>query len=200
MTYNTNVPVASQTPSLFPAQGTANFTVLKQTIGRDHIFNNTVVPGDNTGYHKQVTLQNRNNPSSLPTGLNAMLYSQKAAPNASQLMFWDGTIFNQLTPLGVAVPLGIGGTTTVANGATNIIFADPGYKYTALVWAVVQGTNDYLLANIIKSGANAASNLAESSSGAIYGISIAGGNLGIQNTNGSSLIFNYSAIIMKSLP
>jgi hypothetical protein len=152
MSYNANVPIASQTPSLFPAQGSANFTVLKTLIGRDHIFNNTVVAGDNSGCHKQVTLINRSNPVALPGGTNAMLFSQKTAPNASQLMYWDGTIFNQLTPVGFVVPLLITGKLALAAGASTVIFNNPGYKYVGTAIGLAQGTQNTAMDLLTKEG------------------------------------------------
>ena len=41
MTFDPAVPLATQSPALFPAQNQANMSVLNANIGRDHQFNNT---------------------------------------------------------------------------------------------------------------------------------------------------------------
>lgn len=54
MTYNTNVPNSAQSPALFPAQGSANFTRLKTLISANHKFNDTAAVDD--GQHQNVQM------------------------------------------------------------------------------------------------------------------------------------------------
>jgi len=54
MTYNPTVPLNSDSPSIFPAQGQANFTRLQTLLGADHQFNLTAAADD--GYHNLVHL------------------------------------------------------------------------------------------------------------------------------------------------
>ncbi len=57
MTFDPAVPLATQSPALFPAQNQANMSVLNANIGRDHQFNNTpnaIPPTDDTGYHNLI--------------------------------------------------------------------------------------------------------------------------------------------------
>jgi len=75
MTFNANVPDASQSPNIFPAQNSTNMTRLKQIISNDHKFNNTVQVPDTDGYHKKVSLINQTSSPSIPAGANAMMYS-----------------------------------------------------------------------------------------------------------------------------
>ena len=98
MTFNTNVPDASQSPGLFPTQNNTNFTRLQAIIAGDHQFNNTEpsAPPNNDGVHKQVTLINRANPSSVPTGSNSMFYGKAATDAVNELWFFDGGGFAQV--------------------------------------------------------------------------------------------------------
>lgn len=50
MAYDVNVPVATQSPTVFPAQSVENFTRLKTLITADHQFNDAIAAND--GYHK----------------------------------------------------------------------------------------------------------------------------------------------------
>lgn len=166
MSYNANVPDASQTPSLFPPQGSANFNRLKTIINNDHIFNNTApVPvgglPTNDGRHRQVTLKNRDRPTQIPTGTDAILYSSSGngaeAGKANQLFYWDGTTYNQLTPVTLAVPLVVTGqAAAIAIGTTVLAFADPGYKYSATAFGLNINTNEMTFAVILRSGSNQA--------------------------------------------
>lgn len=90
MTFNANVPNASQSPGLFPAQANTNFSRLRTIINRDHVFNNTTDATD--GIHKQVTMRSRSTPSSLPAG-NGILYSQTF--DGANEVFWYNGITNR---------------------------------------------------------------------------------------------------------
>ncbi len=57
MSYNTNIPNPTQSPSLFPGQATTNWTRLKTIINADHQFNDSVASTD--GYHKVVRWVNQ---------------------------------------------------------------------------------------------------------------------------------------------
>jgi hypothetical protein len=98
MTFNTNVPDASQSPGLFPTQNNTNFTRLQAIIAGDHQFNNTApsAPPNNDGVHKQVTLINRANPSSVPTGSNSMFYGKLATDTVNEIWFFDGGGYAQV--------------------------------------------------------------------------------------------------------
>ena len=178
MTYNPNVPNASETPSLFPAQGSANFTRLRKIINNDHIFNDVApVPvgglPTNDGRHRQVTLKNRNRPTQIPTGTNSILYSSSGnAPEtgqANQLFYWDGTDYSQLTPVGIVIPLAITGKSAAAisPNANLIIYPDPGFKYTGIAIGVTVNTNETGIYLITRSGANVA-NVISSAGGSIF--------------------------------
>ncbi len=182
MTYNQQVPNASQSPAIFPSQGQANFSRLRTIINNDHIFNDTA-PGpspNNDGRHRQVTLRNRVDPVNLATGMNSMLYSSSAAASVNQLKYWDGTVYNQLTPVTLAVPMVVTGqAAAVPTGATVLAFADPGYKYAATAFGLNINTNEYAFATILRSGSNQATEIT-SQGGSIFNrpqFSFSGNNL-----------------------
>ena len=96
MTYNPNVPNASQSPGLFPTQNNTNFARLKTLINADHVFNDSAQSTD--GVHRQVTMVARTTPVSLPAGTNAILYTKVDTLGASQLNFWNGSENFLITP------------------------------------------------------------------------------------------------------
>ena len=95
MTFSTQVPVASQSPQLFPAQANVNFTRLKTIINADHVFNDSTQTTD--GVHRQVTLINRATPVSLPVGTNGIMYSFLDGAGQTQLRFYNGNTDVQIT-------------------------------------------------------------------------------------------------------
>lgn len=96
MSFDPNVPNASQSPGLFPMQNSANFAQLKKIITKDHVFNDTAQATD--GYHRQMTMIARSTPGSLPTGANAILYTRLDGASKPQLRFYNGTNDYQITP------------------------------------------------------------------------------------------------------
>lgn len=94
MTYDANVPNGGQSPGLFPVQNNTNYARLKTIISGDHIFNDTAANDD--GCHKQVTLANRVDPSSVPTGTNSMVYGKAATDSVNELWFYDSVTPRQL--------------------------------------------------------------------------------------------------------
>lgn len=76
MAYDVNVPVATQSPTVFPAQSVENFTRLKTLITADHQFNDATAAND--GYHKVEHFVNQggaygdNTPASLGTSTGQM--------------------------------------------------------------------------------------------------------------------------------
>jgi len=83
MSFNPNVPNASQPPDLFPPQNATNFSRLQTIIQKDHQFNETAQVTD--GVHKQVTMIARAlaTPASLPAGTQALTWK-----NAVTFLQW----------------------------------------------------------------------------------------------------------------
>ena len=107
MTFDPNVPNASQSPGLFPAQMNANLTRLKTIILGDHVFNDTAQPDDGT--HKQVTLVARVDPVSLPAGTNGILYG-KIAGSTAKVFYYDGARVFKMAQVLAAVTFNQAGT------------------------------------------------------------------------------------------
>lgn len=94
MTYDPAVPQSSESPSVFPGQGQANFGRLKTIIEADHQFNNTAQAND--GYHNVIheTLQT-------PSGVLAStgrLYANTIAGRVHQFYMDDQGTSYQITP------------------------------------------------------------------------------------------------------
>ena len=98
MTFDYNVPNASQSPGLLPAQNSTNFSRLKTIINADHVFNDTGQATD--GYHKQCTMVNVSAfpTHPLPSGAGAILYSKLDSSSKAQLYFDNGSSNYQITP------------------------------------------------------------------------------------------------------
>lgn len=94
MTYNPTVPLNSDSPSIFPAQGQANFTRLQTLLGADHQFNLSAAADD--GYHNLVHLTQQ-----APAGALAAtgrLYA-KSSGSRIHLFYMDDTgVQYQLSP------------------------------------------------------------------------------------------------------
>lgn len=109
MTYDPNVPNASQSPGLFPPQNNTNYARLKTIINADHVFNDSAQSTD--GVHRQVTMIARAIPVILPAGTNSILYSWVDSNSQTQLKFYNGANDYQLTPTWSV----ISGTVTISS-------------------------------------------------------------------------------------
>jgi hypothetical protein len=94
MSFDTNVPNASQSPGVFPSANSTNFTRLKAIIDADHNFLDSAA--DAQGAHNQVTYINRSDPSSLLTGTDSIEYGKTATDGVNELWFYDGTTPRQV--------------------------------------------------------------------------------------------------------
>ena len=96
MTFDPNVPNASQSPGLFPAQMNTDLARLKTIINADHVFNDTAQSTD--GAHRQMTMIARAIPVALPAGTNGILYAWVDGSGRTQMRFYNGVTDVQMTP------------------------------------------------------------------------------------------------------
>jgi len=75
MTFSVNVPVATQSPGLFPAQMNTDLSRLKLIIEGNHQFNDTVGVPNTDGFHNRVDYINPAIIPTIPAGANATGYS-----------------------------------------------------------------------------------------------------------------------------
>ncbi len=99
MTFDPAVPLATESPAVFPAQNQTNMTVLNTNIARDHQFNNTpnaTPPTDNTGYHNLIhmTIQ----APSLSLASTGRLYVKTASGLVNLFYMDDAATAYQITP------------------------------------------------------------------------------------------------------
>lgn len=151
MTFDPNVPNAGQSPGLFPAQMNTDLNRLKTLINAEHVFNDTAQADD--GVHRQMTMVARTDPVALPAGTNGMLYTWLDSSNRPQLKYWNGTVFNQLTPTDELWPVKVAGSASLANNATQTIL-NVAYNWAGTGWAIIQNgaTLVFRFYNIIRMG------------------------------------------------
>lgn len=166
MTFDPNIPNASQSPGLFPPQNNTNFARLKTIVNTDHVFNDTTQTTD--GYHRQATMIARAQPGVLPTGSNAILYSWLDGAGQTQLRFYNGAIDFQITPIVNTGPVKVTGIVNLTGNALSVavytiptntfltIFVnyttpDPGNKFR---YYLVYNSGGFSVGNIIKESSN----------------------------------------------
>ena len=94
MTFNPTVPLNSDSPSIFPAQGQANFTRLQTIIGVDHQFN--LSPAANDGWHNLIHMTQQ-----APSGALAATgraYVKSSAGQVNDFYMDDAGTQYQITP------------------------------------------------------------------------------------------------------
>lgn len=196
MTFDPNVPNASQSPGLFPAQNNTNFARLKTIINADHVFNDTAQTTD--GVHRQVTLISRAVPVSLPGGTNAILYSWVDALSRTQLRFYNGSTDVQLTPPSELFPMRIYGSASVTGLGTAVAYADPGFLWAGTGYALLTSQNASSFWNILRSGANDFHKIDDNGSSSLYPTFFFSGNdLMVRNQSASTQSITWSLIINR---
>ncbi len=130
------VPVATQSPGLFPAQGQTNFTRLKAIIDRDLNFTDSSTATQ--GCHKQVTFLPRLDPSEPPTssdippGAISMIYSKRASDLVPEIWYSNDVYNSQLDWRQLSGVLN--GTTSDSVPFPNIVTIPPFCYGTVLVF------------------------------------------------------------------
>lgn len=129
MTFDAAIPLAGNSPGIFPAQSQTNFQRLQAIIDADHQFNNTAAAND--GYHNLIHMTTQ-----APTGLLAStgrLYV-KVVAGAVNLLYMDdlGTEY-LITPQYLVTPIRITATVNLNDGQIYKIpsLVNPAYDYTA---------------------------------------------------------------------
>lgn len=196
MTFDPNVPNASQSPGVFPAQNNTNFARLKTIINADHVFNDTAQTTD--GVHRQVTMIARASPVGLPTGTNAILYAWVDSQSRTQLRFYNGAVDIQLTPPDELYPIRVVQTQSVNGNQTVTAFADPGYRWAGTGWAAITGQNIFRFYNILRMGGNDIHEIdTNDGSTSRPTFSFSGNNLRITNNDSSTQSLTWSLIINR---
>lgn len=157
MTFNANIPQASDIISNSQAQLLANFQQLNTQFGVDHNAFNTG-SGNGNGHHKLINFDQAASAPS-PTGTESGLYPFSVG-GLIQLLFKNASKTYQLTGLtittsgsnnGLTTPWGIilnWGTMTPSSGGTAVTFAVP-FTSSAYVFCQAQSTSTANTANII---------------------------------------------------
>lgn len=163
MSFNPNVPNASQSPGLFPTQNNNNFSRLQTIIEADHVFNATAQSND--GIHKQVKLLNAAVPVALVNGENGIHFATTDSLGRSVEWYYNGVTYYPLNSIKCFVnfngsDLSIRSEYNVASiirwnaspGRYRITFATPfvssgdGNKYITVISAMHPNTN--IIANV----------------------------------------------------
>lgn len=196
MSFDANVPNASQSPGLFPGQSNTNFTRLKNIINADHVFNDSAQATD--GVHRQCTMIARASPGSLPAGTNSILYTWLDSGSKAQLRFYNGVTDQIITPLDIEAPLRVVGTQSVSGSTTVTAYADPGFTYAGTGWAIATGTSVFRFYSFIRSGTNDIHEIdSHSGTPARPSFSFSGNDLKITNNDSGTLSVTWSLIINR---
>lgn len=196
MTFDPNVPNASQSPGLFPAQANTNFARIKTLINADHVFNDTASSTD--GVHRQMQMVARAVPVSLAVGVNAICYTWIDSLGRAQLRFYNGVTDVQLTPPQELYPIRVAGATSLAAGASTTVYADPGFRWAGTGWAMLQNTIIYTFYNLLRSGSNRGVSIDTSTTGPVRPtFSFVGNDLVITNNDLAGQAVEWSLIINR---
>lgn len=171
MTFDPNIPLASNEPGIFPAQSQTNFGRLQTLISADHQFNNSIAPND--GYHNLIHMTPQA-PTEILSGIGRTYV--RIVDGLTQLFYMDDANTEyQITPnpLMIIKDTALVGSLSIVN-----IFPNPGYDYTGDVTAYVNGSSVYRSAVLVKSG-TATSDLVYSEN------NVGGGAPGIAYGNGA---------------
>jgi hypothetical protein len=207
MTLDTNIPVASQSPSLYPPQSHDTLNRFRTLLTADHQVNNTTATND--GYHNLIHMQPVTIPSGL-AGIGQLYVKISSVTSKPELFFMDSAgVETKLVPSDLTLPIRvIGAVNTVLTGmATNVIYPDPGFDYTGFAIAYYAGTANQSTYNIIKIGSppnpvftdiHLIDDHNTSGGSAAPTLSFSGGNLLIKNNGNpgtvvASLIINRSS-------
>jgi hypothetical protein len=152
MTYNANIPLSSDSPSLFPVQSQSNFNRLQTLISADHKFNLTAAADD--GYHNLVHLTEQ-----APTGVLAAvgrLYAKTSASRVHLHYMDDQAQEYQITPtmpIRAAVNFdGSGGAVIRSQFNVSSVVHDFLGKYT-ITFTTPMPDNNYIVSGIGMRGA-----------------------------------------------
>jgi len=144
MTYDASIPLASDSPGLFPSQAQANFGRLQAIISANHQFNLSAAASD--GYHNLIVMTQQ-----APTGPLAgvgRLYV-KLIDGSVQLFYMDDLGNEQQISPEISIgPIKETGTALLNPGQQTLAFATPTYDYVAYATAYINGfpsQNSYVL-------------------------------------------------------
>jgi hypothetical protein len=125
MTFDSAVPLNSNSPGIWPAQSQANFTRLKTLLGADHQFNDTAAAND--GYHNLIHMIPQA-PSGALAGFGRLY--PKIVSGVVQLFYMDDSGAEyQLTPQSATDTTKVTGSATIGSGGSNTIF-NVAYDFT----------------------------------------------------------------------
>jgi len=200
-TYNASVPQSSDSPSIFPAQGQANFGRLLTVFGVDHQFNLSAATND--GWHKVVHLIQQ-----APTGPDSgfgRLYVKLQGP-AVQLFYLDDLgVEHQITPFYDKLPFKVTGNTAVlAPNATESIFPNlqpdftvVGYNYTGFGFAFYNGTTTSTTNSFMRIGGIGDEHKLTNNGNNFPTIEYSGTSLVVRNNATTTKTINYSLMVNR---
>lgn len=152
MTFQTNIPNASQSPGLFPGQANDNFTRLKAIVGANHKFNSA--PAADDGYHQIVQIL-PTDPAIVPNdGTIGQTFTSATLPNGPlcykdqlnrvfqitpTLPTYAAVNFNGFNPVAIRYGFNIAGVVRTGTGAYTISFTQPLPSNNYVVVGNVQG-------------------------------------------------------------
>jgi len=114
MTFDPAVPLATESPAVFPAQNQTNMAVLQTIIEADHQFNPTPIPNDNSGYHNLIHMTTQTPSGALAS--TGRLYVKTSSGLVNLFYMDDAATSYQLTPT-MPIRAAVNFTGSAVNGA-----------------------------------------------------------------------------------
>ncbi len=147
MTFNALIPLASDSPGLFPAQCQTNWSRLQTIISADHQFNLSAATND--GYHTLIRLIPQA-PSGVLLG-TGRLYSKSALGQINLHYMDDAGTEYLMTPPWALSTQKIAGSISLASGAsTNAL--NVSYDFTGFGFVFINGLNVQRTYSFMRSG------------------------------------------------
>jgi hypothetical protein len=194
MSYNSSIPVATTSPSVFPAQCQTNWGRLQTMITADHQFN--LAAAANDGYHNLVHMQI---PSTLPSGVASSLgrlYVNTANAQVNLFYMDDAGTAYQLTPTYALSTQRFVGTANIAGHASLSIF-NVAYDYTGLAIVYINSTSTNATYNFMRSGGSTDIHRADENGSSFPSLAFSGTDLQVTNESGSAQDIVWSLMINR---
>lgn len=194
MSYDPSIPVATTSPSVFPAQCQTNWGRLQTIVSADHQFNLGAAAND--GYHNLVHMQI---PATLPSGALASLgrlYVNSASGQVNLFYMDDAGTSYQLTPTYVLSTQRFVGTQNIA-GNTAVSIFNVAYDYTGFAIVYINSTSTNATYNFMRSGASTDIHRADENGSSFPTLAFSGTDLQVTNESGSAQNIVWSLMINR---
>jgi hypothetical protein len=195
MSYNASIPVATTSPSVFPAQCQTNWGRLQTILGADHQFN-LAEDLSSDGYHNLVHMRIPADPVTGALGSLGRLYVNTANGQVNLFYMDDAGTAYQLTPTYISAPQRITGSQSIAAGASANIL-NVSYDFTGFGIVYINGTNTSSTSNFMRSGSASDAHRADENGSDYPEILFSGTILTVKNRSSSAETIVWSLMVNR---